>query len=411
VFVIGYSLITLEHVIKLNKASIALMMAILCWVIEFYSPIESTQAHLGHFSEHVANVSQVVFFLLGALTLVEIMNSYKGFGLILNFIQIQSTFKLIWLIGFMTFFLSSVIDNLTTTVVMVTLLQKLLPRTEERLLIGGAIVIAANAGGAWTPIGDVTTTMLWIGGQLSTLVVMRELFFPSLTCLIVSLLYISWPLRKQQINFHDVQSLQEQPETWGRVIFWLGLSCLVFVPFFKLMTGLPPVMGILFGVAFLWLLTDFIHRKNHNASHLQVPHIMTKVDMTTIFFFLGILLAVDALYSEGILTSLAQWLDQTVGNASIIAIIIGLVSSIIDNVPLVAASIGMYDLSTYPTDSPFWNLIAYCAGTGGSILVIGSAAGVAYMGLEKVNFFWYLRRIGIAAFLGYFAGIGVYWLT
>ncbi len=385
------------------------MMAILCWIFQFASKAKTQTANLAYLTEHVASVSQVIFFLLGALTIVEIINAHQGFRLISDYIRIRSKRKLLWLIGFITFFLSAVLDNLTTTIIMVTLIGKLIKKGEERLLLGGAIVIAANAGGAWTPIGDVTTTMLWIGGQLSSFAVIRDLIFPSLACLIVSLLCLTWSLKgKIQLSEKAHGTQKQDLEPMGVAVFWLGLASLIFVPIFKILTGLPPFLGIMFGLAILWLFTDIVHRQYENRHHLRVPHIITRIDVSSVLFFLGILLCIDALQTADLLNRLANWMDQRVANPHLIAIAIGLVSAIVDNVPLVAAAMGMYDLTQYPMDSSFWSLIAYCAGTGGSILVIGSAAGVAFMGLEKVRFFWYFLRIGIPALAGYFAGIGVY---
>ena len=405
-FVIGYFFITIEHITKINKTSIALLMAILCWFFQFVNQIESTENNLTYLSLHLSNISQVIFFLLCALTIVEIINAHKGFQLISRNIHMRSKRKLLWSIGFISFFLSSILDNLTTTIIMVSLLRKLTDEGEDRLRLGGAVVIAANAGGAWTPIGDVTTTMLWIGGQLTTVSVMKMLFVPSLVCLIASLSFLSFGL-KGKFSSENSQETEEL-EPLGTTVFWLGVISLVFVPVFKILTGLPPFMGIIFGLGFLWLFTDLIHSRYENREHLRVPNIMARIDVSGVLFFLGILLSIDALHTAGLLNSLANWMDRTIANTDIIAITIGLVSAIVDNVPLVAAAMGMYDLSQYPVDSRFWNLIAYCAGTGGSILVVGSAAGVAFMGLERVQFFWYFRRIGIAALVGYFAGIAIF---
>ena len=381
-------------------------MAIICWVLQFINKAESNENNLNFLSEHLGNISQVIFFLLGALTIVEIINAHKGFRLISSNIRIRSKRKLLWSVGFISFFLSSVLDNLTTTIVMVTLLRKLTDEGEGRLLMGGAVVIAANAGGAWTPIGDVTTTMLWIGGQLSTVAVMKALFLPSLACLIIALLVLTFSLKGEFSQ--DAQIDENHMEPMGTTVFWLGVGCLIFVPIFKITTGLPPFMGIIFGLGLMWLFTDIVHSRYKDREHLLVPNIITRIDVSGVLFFLGILLTIDALHTAGLLHSLALWMDRTIANSDVIAIAIGLVSAIVDNVPLVAAAMGMYELSQYPADSSFWNLIALCAGTGGSILVIGSAAGVAFMGLEKVQFFWYMRRIGFAALVGYFAGIGVF---
>lgn len=408
-FAIGYFLITIEHITHINKTSIALLMAIICWCLQFANQVVDHEENLGYLSEHIANVSQVIFFLLGALTIVEIINAHRGFRIISDAIRIRSKQKLLWVIGILTFFLSAVLDNLTTTIIMVTLMSKLIKKSEERLLMGGAIVIAANAGGAWTPIGDVTTTMLWIGNELSTFAIMRDLFIPSIICFIFATFIIGLGL-KGDFEGESPNGSAEEIEPMGKTVFWLGIGCLISVPVFKVLTGLPPFMGIIFGLGIMWLVTDIIHRRYDDRDHLRVPYVLTKIDNTGVLFFLGILLCIDALQTAGLLNQLANWMDHAIANTSIIAIVIGLASAVVDNVPLVAASMGMYELSRFPTDSNFWELIAYCAGTGGSILVIGSAAGVAFMGLEKVEFFWYFRRVGIPALIGYFAGVGAYFL-
>lgn len=405
-FVVGYFLITIEHVTKVNKTSIALLSAIICWILQFANQPSARENNLAFLGEHLSNVSQVIFFLMGALVIVEIISVHKGFRIISRFLHVQSKKKLLWLIGGLAFFLSAVLDNLTATIVMVTLLQKLITKGEERLLIGGAIVIAANAGGAWTPIGDVTTTMLWIGGQLSAGEIIHSLFIPSLACLIVSLVCLGWSLKG---NFAvQSQAQDEAAEPLSALIFWVGLASLMFVPLFKVLTGLPPYMGMIFGLSLLWLITDLAHHRYDDREHLLVPRIISNIDMSSVLFFMGILLCIDALYTAGLLSRLAQWMNEVIGNLNLIAILIGLISAIVDNVPLVAAAMGMYDISAYPMDSDFWKLVAYCAGTGGSILIIGSAAGVAFMGLERTQFFWYLRRIGVPAFVGYLVGAALF---
>lgn len=409
-FIIGYFFITIEHLTHINKTSIALIMAIVCWVFQFANKAHNQENNLSFLAEHLSNISQVIFFLLGALTIVEMINVHKGFQVISNYINVQSKKKLFWLIGFITFFLSAILDNLTTTIIMVTLVRRLISEKEDRLLLGGAVVIAANAGGAWTPIGDVTTTMLWIGGQLSTFTLIKNLFLPSLACAVVAFICLSWSMNgTKDVLEKKLESSSMEPR--GQFVFWLGLASLIFVPIFKLLTGLPPFMGMIFGLAIMWLCTDIMHRKHPDREHLRVPAVITKIDVASVLFFLGILLCIDALQTAELLNQLARWMDKTIGNPTVIATTIGLVSAVIDNVPLVAAAMGMYDLVQYPPDSYFWSLIAYAAGTGGSILVIGSAAGVAFMGLENVEFFWYFRRIGIPALIGYFVGIGVYMLT
>jgi len=407
-FIIGYTAITLEHLIKINKATSALLMAIVTWTFLFLSQICQEKNNLQCFLEQFGDISQIIFFLLGALTIVEVISIHHGFNVISDFIQVSSKRKLLWVIGFVTFFLSSVLDNLTTTIVMVTLLHKLLPRGEDRLIIGGGVVIAANAGGAWTPIGDVTTTMLWIGGQLTAPIIIRDLFLPSIICMVISFLILTPMLKGSR---PDQMMLTKQAiRPFGKTILVMGIGALIFVPIFKVLTGLPPFMGVLLGVAALWIFTDIVHTPFPDRNYLRVPAALSKIDLPSTLFFLGILMCVDALNMANLLERLAHWLDTSIGNVPLIATLIGIISAIIDNVPLVAASMRMYDLSQHPVDSQFWELIAFCAGTGGSILVIGSAAGVVYMGLEKVDFFWYLKKISFAALVGYLAGIGVYLL-
>jgi len=409
-FVIGYFFITIEHITKVSKTAVALLMGVFCWILQFANPEVTISENYHFLTEHLASTSQVVFFLLGALTIVEIVIAHEGFYVISKYLHIDSKRRLLWISGFVAFFLSSVLDNLTTTIVMVNLIRRLLPEGEERLIFGGAIVIAANAGGAWTPIGDVTTTMLWIGGQLSTGAIMKSLFIPSIVCCTVAFAYLSLFLKGSMPQAPNHEPVPKSMQSQAKWMFALGIGCLVTVPIFKLLTGLPPVMGIVFGLSLMWLITDLMHRNDVDKEHLRVHRIMARVDLSSTLFFLGILLCVNALQSAGILQAFASSLSQHISNTNVIAIIIGLVSAIVDNVPLVAASMGMYGLASFPTDSSFWKMIAYCAGTGGSILVVGSAAGVAFMGIEKVDFIWYMRRIGVPAFLGYFAGIGVYFL-
>lgn len=407
IFLLGYVFITLEHVIRIDKATIALLMGIGCWVLQFSYKPDMCDVSLTCLGEHISSISQIVFFLMGALIIVEIINVHKGFALIANSLYVTSKRQLLWIIGILAFVLSAILDNLTTTIVMVTLLSKLLNSGRDRLLFGGAVVIAANAGGAWTPIGDVTTTMLWIGGQITSWATMRDLFLPSLGCLIVALLVISTMVKGHFEPIADYQK-ENKLEPLGEVVFFLGIAALIFVPIFKTWTGLPPFMGMLFGLSILWLVTDIVHRQYKDRDYLRLPSVMTKIDFSGLLFFLGILLAIDAMDAAGILKQLAGWLDGHFSSHVVIATLIGLISAIIDNVPLVAGSMGMYSLQQYAPDHHLWQLIAYCAGTGGSILIIGSAAGIVYMGLEKVNFFWYLKHISLPALLGYLAGIGIY---
>lgn len=409
-FAIGYLLITLEHTIRINKATVALILASCLWLLLYLDKSFDIEVASNGLYEHLSSISQVIFFLLGALAIVETINVHKGFDPISNVIQIASKRKLLWVTGFLTFFLSSVLDNLTTTIVMVSLLSKLIEKGEDRWLMGGAVVIAANAGGAWTPIGDVTTTMLWIGGVLSTTAIIKELFVPSLICLIVSLLvlgsHLKGPFKAREIHLHH-----EKVEPKGQLVLWLGILVLISVPVFKILTGLPPFMGMLFGLGIMWLITDFFHSDYEDRDHLRIPHVLGKIDVAGVLFFLGILLAIGALDTAGLLKSLAQFLDTHISSPIAIATLIGLASAVVDNVPLVAASMSMYELSQFPIDDKFWQMIAFAAGTGGSILIVGSAAGVVYMGLERVNFFWYLKKISLAALLGFFAGMALFWIT
>lgn len=408
-FIIGYALITLEHYIRVDKAAIALLMAVVCWVLQFASKEMTCESNLLCLGEHMGNISQIIFFIMAALAIVEVISAHKGFEVISEKINTPSKHKMLWMIGFITFFLSSVLDNLTTAIVMISLLQKIIPDKTDRLLFGGGIVIAANAGGAWTPIGDVTTTMLWIGGQLSAKNIVLSLFLPSIVCMITSFACLHLMLKGEFQKTKLDKPAQAEP--FGKRILFLGIALLVFVPIFKTITGLPPFMGMLLALGILWLVTDFVHHEKERTEHLRVPHAFKHMDLAGVLFFLGILLAVEALNSAGVLTTLAQELDAVIGNTTLIATAIGLASAVVDNVPLVAASMGMYSMTQFPQDSHFWNLIAFCAGTGGSILVIGSAAGIVFMGLERVNFFWYLRKISLPATVGYFAGIITYLLV
>ncbi len=409
VFAIGYLAIIFEHSIKINKTASALLMAVFTWMFLFLIKGSALTESTTRLIEHLGNVSQIIFFLLGAMTLVELIDSHKGFRIITDVIQTSSKKKLLWIMGLVAFFLSAVLDNLTTTIVMISLLRKLVSDRNERLALGAMIVIAANAGGAWTPIGDVTTTMLWINGNISTAMVMKSLFIPSFLSFVLALAIIGWNLKGRYANI-VAKAQQEEPEPGARIIFWCGLGGLVFVPIFKALTGLPPFMSILVALGALWVITDLMHYKYERRAHLLVPHILTKIDTSGILFFFGILLCIGSLDAIGILRDLAVFLDQTIGNLAAIATIIGLLSAVIDNVPLVAAGMGMYSLESYPMDSSFWQMLAYCAGTGGSILIIGSAAGVAFMGMEKVSFVWYLKRSSLVALISYLFGMGVYLL-
>jgi NhaD family Na+/H+ antiporter len=407
VFVVGYLAIALEHPLKINKSGTALLMGVLIWTIyKLAFPEADVIGELGH---HLIGITEILFFLMGAMTIVEVVDAHDGFNLITNRINTRNKLSLLWIIAFISFFLSAVLDNLTATIVMISLTRKLVIEQKQRLFFAGIIVIAANAGGAWSPIGDVTTTMLWIGGQISALNIMKTLFIPSLVCLLVPLLTVSFFYKKDftgQLAVLENRKLKRE----NKLIFFIGLGGLLFVPAFKQITHLPPYFGMLLVLGILWIVADLIHRKKEGEekSRLSASHALMRIDMPSLLFFLGILLAVSGLESLHILSNLAIWTDEVIGNKDIIVLSIGLLSAIIDNVPLVAASMGMYDINTFPINNRIWEFIAYAAGTGGSVLIIGSAAGVAAMGLEKIDFIWYLKKISFIALLGYFAGAIVY---
>ena len=412
IFVITYAAITLEHSIKINKSATALLGAGLLWTI--YAVATSDHLLVSHqLSESIASTAEIVFFLIGAMTIVEVIDAHNGFEVITSRIKTKKLSYLLWIVGFLTFFLSAVLDNLTATIVMISLTRKLLQKQEDRILFAAMIVISANAGGAWSPIGDVTTTMLWIGGQITTLAIIKGLFLASLVNLIAPLLFVSHSMKGKLIStqtktYNTSSILTSNFER--NTMFYFGLGILVLVPAFKTVTHLPPFMGILFGLGLLWLVGDLIHYKKEDADKQQftLAHALHRIDMTSIVFFIGILLAVATLEHSHILNSFAAFLDHAIGRKDYIVTLLGLLSAIVDNVPLVAASMGMYDLTQYPADSFLWEFMAYCAGTGGSILIIGSAAGVAAMGLEKIPFFWYVKNISWLALIGYFAGIATY---
>jgi Na+/H+ antiporter NhaD/arsenite permease-like protein len=413
VFVVVYAAIALEHPLRINKSASALVGAGLLWTI-YALQVNQPSLIAEQLSESLISTAQIVFFLMGAMAIVEVVDAHDGFEVITSRIKTNELSTLMWLVGFVTFFLSAILDNLTTTIVMISLMRKLLDKRDDRLFFAGIIVIAANAGGAWSPIGDVTTTMLWIGGQITTVAIIQSVFLPALISLLVPLLVTSFWLKGQAVV---PPALSAQNATGAsttpferQLMFYLGLGILMAVPAFKTWTHLPPFMGILFGLGLLWLVGDLVHKEkpDEDKAHLTLGHALTRIDMPSIVFFIGILLSVATLEHTHILKDVAQWLDNTVGRQDVIVMIIGLVSAIVDNVPLVAASMGMYSLEQYPADSFLWEFLAYCAGTGGSILIIGSAAGVAAMGLEKIDFIWYLKKISGLAFLGYVAGALAY---
>ena len=404
-FIIGYFGIVFEHKINVNKAGTALLLGSLLWLFIFTFTPMPLVTHMGKLMHQMSEISQILFFLLGAMTLVELIDSHKGFQFFSRLIHSRSKRKLLWIVSFVCFGLSAVLDNLTTTILMVSILRKMIPDRKDRFLINCMIVIAANAGGAWTPIGDVTTTMLWINGQITSLAVMRDVFLPSLVSMLVPLgIYTIFA----KGNFTIKAARKDDKEHGGMLVLILGMLGLVCVPVIKAVTGLPPFMGMLVALAVLWLVTDALHHDDDKRQHLRIPTILTKVDVSVILFFLGILLAISSLESMGILDRLAHLLNSMTKNPSMIATAIGLLSSVVDNVPLVAASMGMYDMKMFPVDSNFWLLVAYAAGTGGSILIIGSSSGVAMMGMEKVDFMEYAKKATLPALAGYLAGIAVF---
>jgi NhaD family Na+/H+ antiporter len=409
IFVIGYLAIIFEHKINLNKTASALLTGVLVWTAYVFF-IDDKALVNSQLSYHLANVSEILFFLLAAMTIVELIDAHQGFKIITNKINSRNPVVLLWLIGIITFFLSAILDNLTTAIVMVTLLRKLIVQTNIRMLFAGLVIIAANAGGAWSPIGDVTTTMLWIGGQITASAIITKLFLPSLISLLVPLAFFSFTLKNEKLGELPPNNDLGDDSNDGKIILFFGLSSLLFVPVYKTITHLPPYLGILMGLGLVWVVSEILHSEKDEETRkpLTVAHALSKIDTTSILFFLGILLAISALEASHALKNLALWMDQTIGNQDIIVITIGLASAVIDNVPLVAATMGMYDLGQFPTDHRIWEFLAYCAGTGGSILIIGSAAGVAVMGMEKIDFIWYFKKFTLITAIGYFAGAAVY---
>lgn len=412
IFVLGYLAIAFEHPLHINKTAPALIIASLMWGIwalfEHHHIVE-INSELNH---ELANVAQILFFLLGAMTIVEIIDAHQGFKIITNRIRTKDARKLLWIIGFITFFLSALLDNLTTAIVMVSLLRKLIHDREQRLFFAGIVIIAANAGGAWSPIGDVTTTMLWIGGQISSANIIKTLIIPSLVCLIIPLIVVGFKLKGEvKRDAYDYDKAEQEEKVKGSLfILCLGVGGLLFVPLFKTLTHLPPYMGMLFSLAVVWIASELLHidKEEEERKKYSAIHALSKIDTSSVLFFLGILLAIGVLQGIGTLSNLAAWMDNTIGNKDAIAIAIGLLSAVVDNVPIVAATMKMYSIETYPIDSKLWEFIAYAAGTGGSCLIIGSAAGVAVMGMEKIDFIWYLKKISWLALIGYIAGALAY---
>ncbi|MDO1445888.1 sodium:proton antiporter NhaD [Rhodocytophaga aerolata] len=415
IFVVGYLAIAFEHPIKINKTASALITGVLCWTVYVLFTHENPEAVVEELSHHLGAVSEILFFLLGAMTIVELVDAHHGFKVITDRITTKNSRILLWVLSFITFFLSAVLDNLTTSIVMVSLLRKLITDQEQRKFYAGMVIIAANAGGAWSPIGDVTTTMLWIGGQISALAIIKELIVPSLVCILVPLLVLSFRMKG---DIHgEALEVEDNAHERSKLMFFVGVGGLIFVPIFKTVTHLPPYMGMLFSLGVVWVVSELINSdKDEEERHPYTPaHALSRIDTSSVLFFLGILIAIGSLEATHLLTDLATWMSETIGNLDIIVIAIGIASAIIDNVPLVAATMGMYDMNTFPTDSKLWEFLAYCAGTGGSILIIGSAAGVAVMGMEKIDFMWYIKRISLLALIGYIAGaltyLGIYSIT
>ena len=408
IFVLGYLAIAFEHPLKINKTASALVTGVLVWVV--FALVKGPDS-LDALSHHLGSTSEILFFLLGAMTLVELVDAHHGFHFVSKLIKTSQPAKLMWIAGFITFFLSSVLDNLTTAIVMVTLLRKLVSDKSTRMYFVGVVVIAANAGGAWSPIGDVTTTMLWIGGQISASGIVKTLFVPALISLLVPLAVAAFWVRDQQLgHMQDQVILSKEEDRHGKIMLAAGIISLLGVPVFKTLTHLPPYMGILLALGLVWMLSEYLHadKDEETKKPFTVGHALTKIDTSSVLFFLGILLAIGALESFGYLTQLAVVLEQTFGNQYLIVSLIGLASSVVDNVPLVAATMGMYSLTDFPMDHAMWEFLAFCAGTGGSILIIGSAAGVAVMGMEQIEFGWYAKKIGFLALLGYVAGALTY---
>ena len=448
VFVLGYTTIALEHPIKVDKAASALITGTLCWLVYIlgadpilqkgysaaWALFTSTHSEVhgieairefivdSEITRHMGEIGQILFFLLGAMTIVEVVDQHEGFKVITDKIKTTNKVKLLWVVSILTFFMSSLLDNLTTTIVMVALLRKLIDDKPTRWFFASMVVLAANAGGAWTPIGDVTTIMLWIGGQVSTLRIMVGVFLPSIMCMVVPLTVLSFTM-KGNVTRPSIDENEEQITTSNERILMLilGVAGLLFVPVFKTITHLPPYMGMLLSLGIIWVVSEIMHKdKPQNIKQqLKVVAILRRVDVPTVLFFLGILSAVAALQSAGQLSMLSKFLDAKLHNIYLIDLAIGILSSVIDNVPLVAGAMGMYPiadagtigyLANFTQDGLFWEFLAYTAGTGGSILIIGSAAGVAAMGLEKIDFIWYLKKISWLALLGYLAGAAVYFI-
>ncbi|MDR1345736.1 MAG: sodium:proton antiporter NhaD [Bacteroidales bacterium] len=433
VFIGGYACIALEHPFKVNKSASALILGVVLWTLIMIGGTATvinpdmqaaltggssfTDWLLENLLHQLGGIAEILFFLMGAMTIVELIDSYGGFKIITDKIATTSRVKFLWLLTILTFFMSSVLDNMTTAIVMVALLRKLVADQKERWFFAGMIILAANAGGAWSPIGDVTTIMLWVSGKVSTLTIMYKTFLASMMSIIVPLIILSFRMKgtfkRTQLSDNQLsENAQNRISHKEQVlILCLGVGVLLFVPIFKATTHLPPYIGMMGGLGILWVITEILKRRHpqRDNSRLEITSVLSRIDIPSILFFLGILLAVAALQVCGHLSTLSQSLNhlplEEPGKYLSISYIIGLLSAVIDNVPLVAGAMGMY---TFPADHYFWEFVAYCAGTGGSILIIGSAAGVAAMGLEKIDFIWYLKKISLLAFIGYTAGALTY---
>ena len=433
VFVAGYLCIAAESVTKVNKAPVALLMCVVCWTIYMVDPgayiaasfpqiANDSAAIANHVGEslkmHLGDTAETLFFLMGAMAIVEVVDSNGGFNFVRDVMKTSSKRKLLWRIAFMTFFLSAILDNLTTSIVMIMVLRKLVQAHKERIIYASVVILAANSGGAFSPIGDVTTIMLWIKGMITTQGVIKEIFVPSLVSMVIPAAILQLSLKGKLDKGQNIVegAIAAFTKTQRQTIFLLGVGGLIFVPIFRSLTGLPPFMGILLVLGVLWTVTEIFHRQTgcHDTMGKRVSELLSKIDMSTILFFLGILMAVSCLSEVGVLTALGKTLnDISGGNHYLVTGVIGAISSIVDNVPLVAGCMGMYPIA--PTgdmavDGIFWQLLAYCAGVGGSMLIIGSAAGVVVMGLEKITFGWYMKKVSWVALVGYLAGIGSYWL-
>ncbi|MEZ5314855.1 MAG: sodium:proton antiporter NhaD [Chlamydiales bacterium] len=407
-FSIGYLAIIFENFLHVNKAAVALVMGVICWILYYTYLHEGINPNL--MADQISDVAQIVFFLLAVMIIVELIDSHHGFKMITDILYTSSKKKMLWFLIGVSFFMSAVLDNLTSMIVMASLMKKMIKNPKERWLLGSIIVIVVNAGGAWTPIGDITTTLLWINEKITSWQTIKLLFIPSAICATVAGLIATLMIKGENKPVPSTFHIAMEPG--AKQVLCMGIASLIMIPVWKATLGVPPFMGALIGLGLLWLVTDLIHFKHgENRWHLRVVHIMTKINISGILFFLGILLAINALAANGLLQDFAKHLEAWLPGQNYVAILIGLISSIVDNVPLVAATIGMYDITAFPIDSQLWLLIAYAAGTGGSILIIGSAAGVAFMGMEKIDFIWYLKKISWIALISYFAGITAFLLT